>query len=42
LGNEDAAIELIHKISVREGFGDILAEGSVKAAKRSAKGQKNM
>jgi aldehyde:ferredoxin oxidoreductase len=37
-GNEDAAIELIHKISVREGFGDILAEGSVKAAKKIGKG----
>jgi aldehyde:ferredoxin oxidoreductase len=37
-GNEDAAIELIHKISVREGFGDILAEGSVKAAKKIGNG----
>jgi aldehyde:ferredoxin oxidoreductase len=37
-GNEDAAIELIHKIAVREGFGDILAEGSVKAAKKIGKG----
>ncbi|MBN2060993.1 MAG: aldehyde ferredoxin oxidoreductase family protein [Deltaproteobacteria bacterium] len=31
-GNEDAIIELLRKIAYREGFGDMLAEGSVKAA----------
>jgi aldehyde:ferredoxin oxidoreductase len=32
-GNEDAIIELVGKIAYRQGFGDILAEGSLKAAK---------
>ena len=36
-GNEDAIIEMIHKIARREGFGDVLAEGSVKAAKTIGK-----
>ncbi|MFH1651248.1 MAG: aldehyde ferredoxin oxidoreductase family protein [Chloroflexota bacterium] len=31
-GNEDAIIELLDKIARREGFGNVLAEGSVKAA----------
>ena len=31
-GNADAAIELVHKIAKREGFGNILAEGSRRAA----------
>ncbi len=37
-GNEDAVISLLHKIAFRDGFGDILAEGSVKAAARIGKG----
>jgi len=37
-GNEDAVIELLHKISLRQGFGDILAEGSARAAKIIGRG----
>ena len=37
-GNEDVVIQLLHKIIFREGFGNILAEGSVKAAKIIGKG----
>src|SRR3989338_198194 len=37
-GNYDAVISLIHKIASREGVGDILAEGIVKAADRIGKG----
>jgi len=37
-GNEDAIIELLHKIAGREGFGNVLAEGSVKAAKIIGRG----
>lgn len=37
-GNEDAVIQLLYKIALREGFGDILAEGSAKAAKIIGKG----
>ncbi len=37
-GNEDAVIQMLHRIAFREGFGDILAEGSVKAAARIGKG----
>ncbi len=33
-GNHKAMIELIHRIAMRTGFGDILADGSVKAAER--------
>ncbi len=32
-GNEEATIELLHRIAWRKGFGDILAEGSSRAAK---------
>jgi aldehyde:ferredoxin oxidoreductase len=32
-GSEDTAVTLIHKMAVRQGFGDILAEGGVRAAK---------
>jgi len=32
-GNEDAVIEMIHRIARREDFGNVLAEGSTKAAK---------
>ncbi|MCK7479709.1 MAG: aldehyde ferredoxin oxidoreductase C-terminal domain-containing protein [Candidatus Moduliflexus flocculans] len=37
-GNMDAVIALIKMIAYREGFGDILAEGSVKAALKIGKG----
>ncbi len=30
-GNDNAVIEMIHKIAKREGFGDVLAEGPVRA-----------
>ena len=36
--NEDAFIELLRKIAFREGFGDILAEGSVRAAEKIGRG----
>jgi len=37
-GNEEAQIQLLQKIINREGLGDILAEGSVIAAKKVGKG----
>jgi aldehyde:ferredoxin oxidoreductase len=37
-GNEDSAIALIQKIASREGFGDVLAEGSVRAAASIGRG----
>jgi len=37
-GNEDAVIELTHKIAHREGFGDVLANGAQKAAEKIGKG----
>ncbi len=37
-GNEAAVIELIQKIACREGIGDVLAEGSARAAKKIGKG----
>ena len=37
-GNEQAIQEMIGRIARREGFGDILAEGSVRAAKKIGKG----
>ncbi|MFQ5843007.1 MAG: aldehyde ferredoxin oxidoreductase family protein, partial [Thermodesulfobacteriota bacterium] len=37
-GNHDAVIELIHRIARREGIGDILAEGPLRAAERIGKG----
>ena len=37
-GNRKAILELIRKIAYREGFGDIVADGCVKAAKRIGKG----
>jgi aldehyde:ferredoxin oxidoreductase len=37
-GNEDSVIALIQKIASREGFGDVLAEGSVRAAAKIGKG----
>jgi len=38
-GNKEAIITLIHQISKREGFGDILADGAFKAAEKLGKGQ---
>ncbi|MBI4333562.1 MAG: aldehyde ferredoxin oxidoreductase family protein [Chloroflexi bacterium] len=37
-GNEDAIMELIRKIAFREGLGNILAEGSVRAAQAIGRG----
>lgn len=37
-GNEDAVTEMLHKIAFRDGFGDLLAEGSVRAAAIVGKG----
>jgi aldehyde:ferredoxin oxidoreductase len=37
-GNADAVIEAIKKIAAREGFGDLLAEGSRSAARKIGKG----
>jgi aldehyde:ferredoxin oxidoreductase len=36
-GNDEAVIELVHKIAKREGIGDILADGPMEAAKRIGK-----
>jgi aldehyde:ferredoxin oxidoreductase len=37
-GNQKAAIEMLHKIAYREGFGDLLAEGVQIASKRIGRG----
>lgn len=37
-GNKETIIEMIHKIAKREGFGDVLADGVARAAKRIGKG----
>lgn len=37
-GNQKALVSLVEKIGRREGIGDLLAEGSVRAAKRIGKG----
>ena len=37
-GNQGAIIELIHKIARRSGIGDVLAEGSYRAARKIGKG----
>lgn len=37
-GNEDAVIQMLHKIAFRDGFGDVLAEGTVRAAEMIGKG----
>ncbi len=37
-GNDDSAVEMIRKIAFKEGFGEVLAEGSVKAAAIIGKG----
>jgi aldehyde:ferredoxin oxidoreductase len=38
-GNPEAILTLIHQIANREGFGDILADGSTQAAEKLGKGQ---
>ena len=37
-GNEEAIIALVHKIANREGIGDLLAEGTARAAERIGRG----
>jgi len=37
-GNDKAVIEMVHRIARREGLGDILAEGPLRAAKKIGKG----
>jgi len=37
-GNGEAALEMVRKIAFREGFGDLLAEGSWRAARKIGKG----
>ncbi len=37
-GNETAVMEMIRRIAYREGIGDVLAEGSMRAAKKIGKG----
>lgn len=37
-GNYDAVLELLEKIALRKGFGDLLAEGSKKASQKVGKG----
>jgi aldehyde:ferredoxin oxidoreductase len=41
-GNMDAVMVLIKKIAYREGFGDILAEGSLKAAQKIGSGAEDL
>lgn len=41
-GSPDGAIEMLHKIAKREGFGDLLAEGSRIAAKKIGKGAERL
>jgi aldehyde:ferredoxin oxidoreductase len=40
-GNHDAIVTMVEKIARREGFGDLLAEGSWRAAKKIGKGAEN-
>ncbi len=37
-GNEDAVLEMLEKIAFRQGFGDVLADGSALAAQRIGRG----
>lgn len=37
-GNDEALVEMIHRIARREGLGDILAEGGLRAAEKIGKG----
>jgi aldehyde:ferredoxin oxidoreductase len=41
-GNMDAVLPLIKKIAYREGFGDVLADGSLKAAQKIGKGAEDL
>lgn len=41
-GNAEAMIEMLEKTLVREGFGDVLAEGSAKAAARIGNGAEDL
>lgn len=36
-GNDEAVIEMVHKIAARDGFGDVLAEGPLRAARKIGK-----
>ena len=38
-GNADAMLEMVHQIAERRGFGDILAEGSARAAEEDRPGR---
>lgn len=40
-GNAEGAIQIIHKVATREGFGNLLAEGAVRAAQAIGKGAEN-
>lgn len=40
-GDRDAIITMVHKIVRREGFGDILAEGALRAARKIGRGAEN-
>ncbi len=40
-GNDEAVIEMIHRIARREGLGDILAEGPLRAAEKIGRGSIN-
>jgi aldehyde:ferredoxin oxidoreductase len=41
-GNSDSVMEMIRKIAYREGFGNILADGTVEAAKKIGKGAESL
>ena len=41
-GNWEAALEMIHKIAKKEGFGKVLAEGAKRAAERIGNGAENL
>lgn len=40
-GNEEACIQLIHKIARREGFGDLLSQGAKRASQKLGKGSEH-
>jgi aldehyde:ferredoxin oxidoreductase len=41
-GNADAMVQMVEKIAKREGFGDILAEGSARAAEKIGRGSEDL
>jgi aldehyde:ferredoxin oxidoreductase len=41
-GNGEAILALIHKVAYREGFGDMLADGVVRAAERLGRGSEDL